>query len=199
MIKDACISGYSIPAMSALASRFSSPRFQRRLFWVGGVVLGVGVVTLIVTKVWTSPGPQPPPAVVAKVQRPTHEKTVPLDPAAQVVGERFIETAVERKNLDESWTLAAPALRGRFTLRRWETGDIPVVPYPADTSHGARVKIEYSYKDRALLLILLEPTAGNKIKPQLFHLGLHAFGTGTHRRWLVDYWAPFSAPRIPLG
>jgi hypothetical protein len=185
--------------MSALASRVSSPRFQRRLLWVGGSVLAAGLVTLIVTKVWTSPAPQPPPVVVGKVQRPTPDKTVPLDPAAKQVGERFIETAVERQNLSESWTLVAPALRGGFTLARWKTGDIPVVPYPADTSNGARVKIEYSYKDRALLLILLEPTAGNKIKPQLFHLGLHAFGKGKARHWLVDYWAPFSAPKIPLG
>jgi hypothetical protein len=186
--------------MSALASRVSSPRFQRRLFWAGGAVLAAGIVALIVMKVWTGPTPEPPPAVpVAKAQVASQEKTVPLDPAAQRVGERFIETAVERKNLDESWTLAAPALRGGFTLERWKTGDIPVVPYPADTSNGARLKIEYSYRDRALLLILLEPTAGNKIKPQLFHLGLHAFGKGKSRHWLVDYWAPFSAPKIPLS
>jgi hypothetical protein len=185
--------------MSAIASRFSSPRFQRRLFWIGGTVLVAGVVTLIVTKVWTSPKPPAPPPVVAQVQRPAQDKTVPLDPAARQVGERFIETAVERTNLAESWRLVAPSLRSHFTLERWKTGNIPVVPYPADTSNGARVKIEYSYKDSALLLILLEPKAGDKTKPQLFHMGLHAFGTGKNRHWLVDYWAPFSAPKIPLG
>ena len=134
-----------------------------------------------------------------RVQVPKQEKTVPLDPAAQKVGERFIETAVERKNLGESWTLAAPALRANFTLERWRTGDIPVVPYPADVSHGARVKIEYSHKDSVLLLILLEPKAGDTTKPQLFHMGLHAFGTGKNRHWLVDYWSPFGVPKIPLG
>src|SRR5436305_5763222 len=97
--------------MSALAARVSSPRFQRRLFWVGGAVLAAGVVAVIVTTVWTSPKTEPPPAAVGKVQVPKHEQTVPLDPAAQKVGERFIETAVERKNLAESWRLAAPALR----------------------------------------------------------------------------------------
>jgi hypothetical protein len=61
------------------------------------------------------------------------------------------------------------------------------------------VKIEYSHRDSALLLILLEPKAGEKMKPQLFHMGLHAFGTGKTRHWLVDYWAPFGAPKIPLG
>ena len=186
--------------MSALAARVSSPRFQRRLFWIGGAVLAAGVVAVIVTTVWTSPKVEPPPAAAGgKVQVPTREKTVPLDPAAQKVGERFIETAVERKNLGESWTLAAPALRANFTLERWKTGDIPVVPYPADVSHGARVKIEYSRKDSVLLLILLEPKAGDKTKPQLFHMGLHAFGTGKNRHWLVDYWSPFGVPKIPLG
>jgi hypothetical protein len=50
-----------------------------------------------------------------------------------------------------------------------------------------------------LLLILLEPKHGVVMKPQLFHLGLHAFGTGKSRHWLVDYWAPFGAPKIPTG
>jgi len=186
--------------MSALASRVSSPRFQRRLLWAGGAVLAAGIVALIVTKVWTGPTPEPPPPVpVTKAQVASQEKTVPLDPAAQKVGERFIETAVERKNLAESFRLVAPTLRSDFTLERWKRGDIPVVPYPAETSHGARVKIEYSYKNSALLLILLEPKAGDKTKPQLFHMGLHAFGTGKNRHWLVDYWAPFGVPKIPLG
>jgi hypothetical protein len=168
--------------------------------WLGGSVLAAGVVALIVTKVWTGPTvAPPPPAPVGKARVAQEEKTVPLDPAAKKVGERFIETAVERKNLAESWALAAPELRSSFTLERWKSGDIPVVPYPADTSHGARVKIEYSHRDSALLLILLEPKAGEKMKPQLFHMGLHAFGSGKTRHWLVDYWAPFGAPKIPLG
>jgi hypothetical protein len=131
------------------------------------------------------------------VQIPTHDRTVAIDPAAKKIGERFIETAVERKNLEESYHLVAPAMKGVFTLKRWKTGNIPVVPYPADITRQAPVKVEYSYKDRVLFLILLEPRAGSKTKPQLFHLGLHAFGKGPARHWLVDYWAPFGAPKIP--
>jgi hypothetical protein len=183
--------------MSALASRLSSPRLQRRLFWAGGVILVAGIVTVIVTKVWTSPKVAPPAPPPGRVQRPTRDATVPLDPAAKKVGERFIETAVERKNLAESYRLIAPELKGSFTLNQWKSGNIPVVPYPADVSRRAPVKVEYSYKDRVLLLVLLEPHAGSDTKPQLFHLGLHAFGAGTARHWLVDYWAPFGAPKIP--
>ena len=185
--------------MSALASRLSSPRLQRRLLWIGGIVLVVGVVAIILTTVWTGPKTEPNPVPVVRGQVPKPEKTVPLDPAAKKVGEQFIRTAVLRKHLAQSFALVAPALRQNFTLKRWETGNIPVVPYPADVSDPSRVKIEYSYKDSALLLILLLPRQGDKTKPQLFHLGLHAFGTGAHRHWLVDYWAPSSVPKIPLG
>jgi hypothetical protein len=185
--------------MSAIASRLSSPRLQRKLLWLGGALLVAGVTAVVVTQLWTSPkvaAPLPPPG---KVQVPTHEKTVPVDPAAKRVGERFIRTAVARRNLASSWALTAPDLRQDFTLKRWRSGNIPVVPYPADLNHPAPVKVEYSYKDRMLLLILLEPKPGMHQKPQLFHLGLHAFGTGKNRHWLVDYWAPFGAPKIPTG
>jgi hypothetical protein len=185
--------------MNALASRLSSPRFQRRLFWIGGIVLGAGIVAIIVTTVWTGPKKEAAPVPAVKGQIPHKDKTVPPDPAAQKVGEEFIRTAVLRKNLEESYGLVAPALRQNFSLKAWESGNIPVVPYPADVTGPSRVKIEYSYKDSVLFLILLLPKKGDKTKPQLFHLGLHAFGAGAHRHWLVDYWAPFGVPKIPLG
>jgi hypothetical protein len=185
--------------VSAIADRFSSPRFQRKLLWISVPVLVAGITAVVVTQIWTSPKVAPPLPPPGKVQIPTQEKTVPVDPAAKQIGEEFIRTAVVRKHLAESWRLAAPKLRQDFTLRRWQSGAIPVVPYPADLTSAAPVKIEYSYKDSVLLLILLEPRPGMTTKPQLFHLGLHAFGTGKHRHWLVDYWAPFGAPKIPSG
>jgi hypothetical protein len=185
--------------MSTLATRLSSPRFQRKLFWIGGAVLVVGAAVLIVALAWTGPKPKPVAKGNGHVTRPTEDKTVKFDPAAKKIGERFIETAVARKNLAASWKLVAPDLKSSFTLKRWETGNIPVVPYPADTSRHAPVKIEYSYSNRVMLLILLEPKPGDRTKPQLFHLGLHAYGAGKARHWLVDYWAPYGVPKIPNG
>ena len=51
----------------------------------------------------------------------------------------------------------------------------------------------------ALLVVLLLPKQGIRMKPQTFLLGLSAFGHGKNRHWLVDYWAPFGAPKIPQG
>ena len=183
--------------MSAMASRLSSPRFQRRLLWVGGIVFVAGMTAIVVTSIWTSPKTTPPAPLNHKVQIPVKNATVKFEQAARKVGERFIETAVERKNLAESYALVGPTLRENFTLKQWESGNIPVVPYPADTSKPAPVKVEYSYKDEAMLLILLVPKKGDPTKPQLFHLGLKAYGTGKARHWLVDYWAPFGTPKIP--
>jgi len=186
--------------MSALAARLSSPRFQRRLLWIGGSVLLAGGLAATIAFLWTGPQPKKEPPFVPKpAQIATKQQSVPFDPAAKEVGERFIETAVERKNLEESYRLVAPALRGDFTLAQWKTGAIPVIPYPADTSRAAPVKIDYSYKDRALLVVLLLPKHGSNMKPQTFLLGLSAFGPGKSRHWLVDYWAPFGAPKIPQG
>src|SRR5436190_11968606 len=142
--------------MSALASRFSSPRTQRRLLWTGGIVLAVGVVAVIVTTVWTGPGKEVIPPPLAKVQIPTKDKAVRVDPAAQKIGERFIETAVLRKHLDESFGLVAPVLRQNFTLKRWESGNIPVVPYPADLSGPSRVKIEHWVEYSVVFVILVQ-------------------------------------------
>jgi len=183
--------------MSAITSRLSSPRLQRKLLWIGGSVVVVGVVVAVVAFVWDTPKTLQLPTTNRPAQIAKKEKTVPLDPQAKVVGERFIETAVARVNLDESWKLVAPALKDGFTRKVWKSGAIPVIPYPADTSSPAPVKIDYSYKDKALLLVLLTPKKGVATKPQLFLLGLSAFGNGKHRHWLVDYWAPYGAPKIP--
>ena len=185
--------------MSALASRVSSPRFQRRLFWTSALVLLAGGLAALIAFVWTGPQEKKQVFVPQPAQVAPKEKSVPFDPKAKEVGERFIETAVQRRHLAESYRLVAPALRGSFTLEQWKTGEIPVIPYPADTSRAAPVKIDYSYRNKALLVVLLLPKHGIKMKPQTFLLGLSAFGHGKSRHWLVDYWAPFGAPKIPQG
>ena len=107
--------------MNALGSRVSSPRFQRRFLWIAALVLVGGGVAALIAFVWTGPKKEtvaftPQPAQIAP-----KEKTVPFDPKAKEIGERFIETAVERKNLEESYHLVAPALRGSMSLAEWKT------------------------------------------------------------------------------
>ncbi len=176
-----------------------SRKVVRLLPWAAGLVLVAGIVAVLVAYLGNTGKSLDLPRSNRPAQIVKKEKTVPFEQAARRVAERFILTAVARRHLAESWTLVAPSMKRGFTLAQWKTGAIPVVPYPADPANAAPVKIDYSYKDRALLEIALFPRKGVKVKPQLFFLGLHAYGKGKQRRWLVDYWAPRSAPSIPQG
>jgi hypothetical protein len=183
--------------MEAIGSRLSSPRFQRRLMWIGGIVLVVGASVFGIVEFWGSPKTAEEPFTPKPAQIQTRSKTVKLDPEVRQVGEQFIRTAVARKQLEASWELVAPTMKNGFTLKQWKTGAIPIIPYPADTSRPAPVKIDSAYAYRGLLEVLLIPRKGVKMKPQLFLLGLRKFGQGADRHWLVEYWAPFGAPKVP--
>ena len=60
---------------------------------------------------------------------PSTPKRVKAEPAVKVVAGKFILTAVQRKNLDQAWTIVGPGIRQDLTYKEWLTGDIPVVPF----------------------------------------------------------------------
>lgn len=178
----------------------ASPRMRRRLRWVGLLmVFAVGVAGLIVLLpgkhqketplvVSHTPLPEAPPAPVTRTNRE-------LVPALQVAAQ-FIQTAVARKNVGKSWDLISPTYEGKseYTRKEWAKGDralngegIPVVEYPVDR---ARWKRDYSLKDEVGFKVALFPPKGNTMPATVFDVAVHAYGKGTHRRWLVDYWSP---------
>lgn len=60
---------------------------------------------------------------------------------ALAVASKFIDYAVVGKNLDRLWDLVAPELRAGITRKQWDSGELPVVPFPV---RNARCKLEYS-------------------------------------------------------
>lgn len=177
---------------SGVARVLSSYRWRRRLVWLLGVVVGAGTITAVgirFSDTATPPRETPvsnEPAIV--VEQP---KTVRLSAeeraAAIATAARFVQTAVARKRLDESYDLAAPALRQGLTRKQWKTGAIPIVPYPVDF---AKWRLDYSFRDRIGLAVLLLPKAESEYRPMVFHLELQAANSGGKRRWLVSSWAP---------
>jgi hypothetical protein len=130
---------------------------------------------------------------------PVKPKTVPLSKEASAVAKQFVLTAVARRNLDVAWKLAGPNMRGTLTHKQWMTGNIPVVPYPVNAHTFAPYKIDYSFKDAALIEIALLPPKGQNIKPQAFFLRLEKVGKGANAHWIVNNWVPRSSPPIPRG
>jgi hypothetical protein len=164
--------------------------------WVAGLILVIGIVafsTVYLFDTGTSVEEmitvrETGPAVV-----PQDKPTVALDPAARQVAGRFILTAVTRRHLAESYALTHPELRQGMSLSQWETGNIPVQYYPADTIDSATFKIDESHVDEALLEVALVPKRGADVKPQIFFIGLKKVAG----KWMVNYWAPRVSVAVP--
>lgn len=129
---------------------------------------------------------EPKVARLTKSER-THALTAALN---------FVNSAVARKHLEDSWALAGPDLRRGLTKAQWSTGEIPVVPYPAAE---ARVRVEYSYRNEVGLRMLLLPPSASKLQPMTFDMDLKAFGSGGNRRWLVNAFTPTGVTSIPVA
>ena len=170
----------------------SSPRRRRRLVWLGGVLLVVAAAVGVGIK-FPNTAPRHEETPVGKPNVYREPKAVRPSASDQkealATAVQFVETAVRRKHVGESWALTAPSLREGFTRRQWATQDIPVVPYPA---RSARWRLDYSYEDTLGFAVVLLPGRRARIQPAVFNMELEAVGSGKQRRWLVNYWAPAS-------
>jgi len=174
-----------------LGKRLSSPRFRRRVFWLAVLCLLAGAVA---GAVMLLPSSEPKHEVFTKAPPKVYKapQLVKLGHHGreEVVSaaSSFIQTAVRRRHVDASWVMTDPSLRVGFTRRRWATGNIPVVPYPAA---GIRqLQIDWSYRDDVALDIVLAPVRGSGLPPKSFMIELKRSGGEAHHRWRVASWAP---------
>ncbi len=162
------------------------------------VGLGAFLITFYGNTADTTAPPPPPAERPAAQESPG--KPVKLSKETTTVAARFIKTAVAREGLAEAWRLAHPELRVGNTRREWMRGTSTVQPYPVDFSKPPPFKIDESFERRAMLRVVLTPSRDAKeFKPQIFFIGLKAVGRGDGKRWLVNYWAPYSTVRVPVA
>lgn len=171
-------------------------------FWlplVSGVVLLAGLIAVVVVfdvlGLRNTAHVAPTPLTSKPAQVYHKPKTVPLAKGVKETAGKFILTAVNRKDLRTAWSLVSPSMKQGFTLKKWLSGSIPVVPYPVVSL--ASYKVDESYPRSALLEVALLPGSKSKVKPQIFFIGLEKVGTGAKARWLVDYWAPRGRYAVP--
>jgi hypothetical protein len=177
-----------------MRSILSSPRRRRRLGRALGAALAV-VAAVVVGVRWSNTA-----EVVDTPVESGRAKTAAAAPAIRItpavrreVGETvqtFVHTAVIRRNLEEAWPLASPAMRQGLTRRQWERGDIPVQPFPAAALAGADWRIRYRY-DRTLGIdVMVQPKEGSGAPVAVYAVEVSAPGSGAPRRFLVDSWVP---------
>ncbi len=183
------------PVRLALPSR----RLSRRIRFGLTLAVVVGGVALIVTLVPnTKTTDQPISTQPAQIVRT--EKTVPRDPESVRIGRKFIETAVLRRNLDWAYDHVHPYLKGLLTRAAWDTGAIPVIPYPARNAATTEFVVVYSYQTEVLFEVDLVAKPGSGVRPHLnFYLGLRREGDRPTGRWLVSYWEPLWRPPVPYS
>lgn len=175
----------------------SSPRLRRRLLWAGGGLALAGAVALAFA-LWPRAEPEPKPVDSAGpvLEAPDDPLEVPLTADTRVavltVAQRFLTSAVVRKGVSDSWEVTHPELRQGMTRRQWESGDIPIVPYPVD---DARWRLGYSQQGVVGLEVLVMPKSGSRVRPMVFDMEVKAEG----RRWLVSNWAPRITPGGPTA
>jgi hypothetical protein len=178
----------------------ASRRRRRRVTWLAVLLVVSGSVASLVVWVRDTGSSLETPYTPGKVQVYREPKKVPLGGsalhAAQLATYRFLQTAVLRDHVEDSYELIAPSLKKGYTRERWATGEIPVVPYPVDLK-TVRYQLEYSYATGGpdgLPLVGLEvamrPKAGEDQPAMRFGIELEAAGTGTRRHWVVSQWSP---------
>jgi hypothetical protein len=172
----------------------SSARFKRRVMRWGGTAALIAVAVFVGIR-YANTGEKLEKPSGGPVQTvPPTPKTVNRSAAEMArvrgVAEHFIQTAVYRRHLDEAWVLAAPSMRQGMTLSDWRTGNIPVVPYPAKDVAEIKWRLDYSFKRLVGMKIALVPNPNATQSGLVASMELTSFGTGAHKRWLVDAWVP---------
>jgi hypothetical protein len=102
----------------------------------------------------------------------------------------FIDTAVLRQRVDDSWEITTPRLRQGLSRKEWDGGNIPVTPFNADAVREIKYDLDWSGADLVYLKVAIVPTRKSNADGQAFDIGLRRQGDPSDHKWLVDYWVP---------
>jgi hypothetical protein len=168
---------------------WESRRWRRR--FVVGTIFAV-LVTVGYLAVRSSnpgdPGGATGPEVPDYVQPKNSPFTASEKQAVSRSLKEFISSAVARENPSRAWDVSAPSLKQGVSRKKWNKGDLPVVPYPAaKRGLGTWSFVEYSYTDSVMLEVFVFPKPGSGWSAMTADVELLKQPDG---RWLVDYWMP---------
>jgi hypothetical protein len=185
---------------------------NRLLLGLGAVVLAVGVIAFIFSRVGGSdntsaqPAPNFHPTLPARstplknASGVTVKNFEQLDPQVRSTIRTFLATAVARKNLGVSWAVIAPSLKAGYTYKQWANAKaLPVIPYPIANVDETTYYLDYASTEEILVDMGLSPKKSAELRPVRFRLGLVPVGKGAHKQWLVDYWMPLWTPPVPVN
>jgi hypothetical protein len=176
-----------------LKRRLASPRFRRRLLWLGGGSCVALVAVFISIDLGNTGRSHATPIDTTKkawvYHAPTHMRLTKRDRVELfTASSRFVRTAVARKQLDAAWNMLGPEMKAGQTRKSWDSGFNNVVPFNADAIEAW--DILYAYKDDVALDLSLVSGRrnGDNWAGKTFTLELKR-DPASHR-WLVASWVP---------
>lgn len=174
-----------------MSARWSSARFRRRFFGIGGALTLVTAVVVTVALLgntakkepdtrrpgvaWTYRSPQP--AHLTRAERAEVLKTSML----------FIDTAVARKHLERAYAITDPELLQGMSKSEWVRGNIPVVPFPLAGVAAWNVAYEY-LNDVAIQFSLVAKPGTQTVIGKTFQIELKR--RRAESPWRVVSWSP---------
>jgi hypothetical protein len=182
---------------------FSSPRRRRLTGRLVAAVVVVGAIAgaIAILPTRSSNEPVPTSAGPAEVVRTpaTVAVTAKRRHAIDTLLDRFLPSALERRNLAELRKLVTPSFAAGVTDAEWQRGQIPVLPYKPRDSRFHGWVVNYSYANEVSLDVLIHPSA----KEELGAIAFTAVVKRTHGKWLINELVPTAsfakekkAPRI---
>jgi hypothetical protein len=185
-----------------------SPVFRsaRRKRLAGRLALVGGLIAVLVAAIAALPSRTPSKrdtlgaGTPQLVRAPKEVATTPARRRAiNAVLDRFIPSALERRNLEVARALVTSSFASGVTAAQWRRGEIPVFPYKPRDSIFHGWTLNYGYENEVSLDILVHPSA----KEELGAISFTAVLKRKQDRWLIDEFVPAAtfasekkAPRI---
>jgi len=180
----------------------TEPVILKNGFWIGLVALAAGVVVLIVKFAGGSDSTRVAPSPNFKAQLPPKTTALTTSGGSGVKSYEQLPSEVKqailgfmpgvlRGNYGASWKYTAPNITHGASQHTWATLDArSVVPMPGYTLHGATYRLEEATTKEVLVVLRLHPSEPSVGRTLPMRIGLSPYGTGAHKRWLVNYWMP---------
>jgi hypothetical protein len=182
-----------------MRTMLTSYRWRRRLIWMGCAALGVAGVALAAVVLPNQNGDKYQLHATGTALPQTYDQqqqqvkvTAAIRRDIDSTLAAFIRTGVTREDPAAAWGLATPAMRSGVTHAQWNSGTLPVVPFPAKTGTPGWTTLT-SYPGDVTVDLMLHSRPGTNRGSIAYAVELKRM----HGRWLVDSMVPeqsFSPP-----
>jgi hypothetical protein len=182
-------------------SRLASPRFRRRLIWLGAVgaaLLFIAGIAVVLPSRGTDAGSRRPPRAptfgggVPTASVPfetlpdaeTERRRGEAEAAVHPLADMFVRAVIARRSMADAYNLLSPELRARYSLDDWQRGrDLPFAVKHHESYSGSSV----AFSDASTVGLVASLTPPNAVSGETQSLLLAMRFEKARGRWSLNY------------